>query len=55
MIKSVLLSLRVTKFKYVGVKRFKFLNLKDFSSKQILQNIIFKIHLKFKDSFSKSS
>lgn len=49
MIKSFSLSLSVTKFKYVGVKQFKFLNLKDFSSKQILQNITFKIHLKFKD------
>lgn len=42
MIKSLSLSLLVTKFKYVGVKLFKFLNLKDFSSKQILQILLFK-------------
>lgn len=49
MIKSFALSLPVTKFKHVGVKWFKFLNLEDFSSKQVLQNMTFKIHLKFKD------
>lgn len=48
MIKSFSLSLPVTKFKNVGVKSLKFLNLKDFSSKQV-QNMTFKIHLKFKD------
>lgn len=42
MIKLLTLSLLVTKFKYVGVKQFKFLNLKDFSSKQILQILLFK-------------